>query len=114
MKRILSKVKKALAKLVAFIPTSLPIGMTEFGHWADSIVLTYDLPDNDSTRFALATMILHLDSTSASKPKRYFGLAALKSMSNQIAGGVMQELKDKQQAARAAEVAALVVESTKQ
>lgn len=96
MNKILTKVKNVFNRLFFYLPTPLPIGMNDFDSWAQSIINVYLLPDNDSTRFALATMILHLDSTSSSKPKAYFGRATRKSMSNQIAAGVMQDLKQKQ------------------
>lgn len=96
MKNAISKIKNVLIKLSFYLPHKLPTGMIEFNVWADSIISAYGLPDNDSTKFALATMILHLESTAAYKPKRYFALTTLKSMSNQIAAGVMQDLKAKQ------------------
>lgn len=99
----LIQAKRALYRLLSFLPSALPVGMTQFQVWADKIIFAYNLPDNDSSRFALATMILHAASTDAYKPKRYFGLCALKSMSNQIAGGVLQDLKQKQQERIAAE-----------
>jgi len=94
---------KLLMKLLAYLPSKLPQGMTEFETWASSIIKTYDMPDNDSTRFALAVSILHLDATSAFKPKVYFGKILIKGAASQIAGGVMQELKEKQQALAKAE-----------
>lgn len=96
MKDMIDQVKKFFKKVSCFFPTPLPIGMVDFGLWADSIIDVYGLPNNDSVRFALATMILHADSKKAAISKRYFGLCALKSMSNQIASGIMHELKEKQ------------------
>lgn len=109
---MLNKLKKWLNKLLFTLPSRLPVGMIEFKDWADSIVSTYNLPDNDSIRFALATMILHLESnskievnllvlkliipTSSWKSKRHFAEMTLKSMSNQISSAVMHDLKDKQ------------------
>lgn len=114
MQNAVQKLKKFLNKIRFFFPSSLPVGMTEFYVWADSIIDAYGLPNNDSSQFALATMILHLDSTSDSKPKRYFGKAALKSMSNQIAAGVMQDLKQKQvEKAKQEQEKALTVEEQK-
>lgn len=70
--------------------------MAEFDEWAQSIITTYDIPNNDSMVFALATTILHLNASSAYKPKFHFYLLLRKSMSNQVAAGVMQDLKQKQ------------------
>jgi hypothetical protein len=107
MNKYLEKVYKVFRKIYFFFPTPLPRGMAEFESWAKDIIDTYSLPDNDSVRFAFATQILHSDSSQAFKPKRYFVLQTLKGMSNQIACGVMQDLKEKQAAQAAAEKAAI-------
>lgn len=91
--------KRKLKQLAAFWPTNLPIGVSDFETWASDIIFTYNLPDNDSFRFSLATMIQHCDRVDAKKSKRYFGLCALKGAANQVAGYIMNELKLKQQAA---------------
>ena len=86
--------------------------MTEFETWANSIIDAYGMPNNDSVRFALASMIPYVPTDSkfeinllivkinipmaAYKSKRFFGQSLLKSASNQIAAGVMQDLKQKQ------------------
>lgn len=97
MNKIFQFTVKFFSKLKTFFPSPLPVGMAEFDVWSQSIIDAYVLPDNDSTRFALATMILHAGSSEAYKPKRFFGLCVKKSMANQIAGGVMQDLKKKQE-----------------
>lgn len=106
MKTLLSIVKnwaaKTVNKLLGFIPTPLPVGMVDFEVWASKVIHTYDLPDNDSSKFALATMILHAGSQDANKATRYFGLSARKSMANQVAAQVMQDLKTKQAEAQKA------------
>jgi hypothetical protein len=82
--------------------------MTEFEAWSNDIADLYGLPDHVSTKWALATMIVSLPPDRRGwsqfyKSKRYFGICALKSMSNQIAAGVMEDLKAKQRAAALAE-----------
>lgn len=94
----LKKCHKYMTRLFHFIPTALPIGITEFDKWAKDIIDTYGFPDNDSIKFSMAVMILHLSATTAYKPKRYFALATLKGMSNQVVSQVIQDLKAKQQA----------------
>jgi hypothetical protein len=96
MSKLFHSAKRLLRKLFFYLPSALPRGMSEFEGWAKDIIDTYQLPDNDSVRFALATMILHSGQTEAFKPKRYFALTALKGMSSQVAHGAMQELKEKQ------------------
>lgn len=89
--------KLQLAKLLAFIPTRLPVGMTEFETWSSSIITMYGWPDNDSMRFALAAMIINLGATQARVSKRYFGLSLHTACSKQVAGQVFHDLKIKQQ-----------------
>lgn len=101
IKELHSKIKKLALRLYAFVPTRLPIGLTEFNEWASSVLSLYDFPDNDSTRWALASMVIHLGPTDAYKPKRYFGLSIRAGAAKQVAGTVFQELKLKDQAARA-------------
>ncbi len=88
--------KKLLKKMLLALPHRLPVGMTEFETWASSIIDAYDLPDNESVRFSLASMILHLNSTDAFKPRRHFALCMLKGMASQIAQAKMQEYKENQ------------------
>lgn len=95
---IVNTLKNLLQRVRAFFPSALPQGRTEFDTWANSIVAIYAMPDNDSVRFALATMILHLPSTKSRVSKEFFGRSLQKSCSNQVAAALMQELKEKQQA----------------
>lgn len=74
----------------------LPQGVAEFHSWAESIITHYGLPLNDSVKFAIATLILHAKEDAAYLSKEYFGHRAIKSAANQVAAGVMQDLKDAQ------------------
>lgn len=108
MKAKIQFVKRFFYKVLSFFPTLLPQGMNDFNIWADSIIFAYDLPDNASVRFALAVAVLHADNepkqlldfllgAPARRSKRYFALKMLKGAANQVAGGVMEDLKTKQQ-----------------
>lgn len=97
--KVLKTIKQWFNKVVGVFPTALPRGMTEWEQWVSSVISTYDLPDNDSFRFSLAVMVLHLDSTSDVKPKYYFAKAIRKAMSNQVVSQVIQDAKAKQEAA---------------
>lgn len=99
MNNLLSKAKRLLSFLLAYIPTRLPIGMTEFDSWAGSVIALTNLPDNDSTRFALASTIPHQKAEHFYVAKIKFAILLQKSAANQIAGGIMHELKAKQLAA---------------
>lgn len=101
--------KRFILRLLALLPTSLPKGVIEFETWANSIIELADMPNNDSMKFTLATMILHLDSTSAYKPKEFFIRSLKKAGSNQIAAQIMHDLKTKQQEEMKAQAAQPVV-----
>lgn len=102
MTRLLSAAKKAIAKLRNLFPSPLPVGMAEFETWSLSIVETYDFPNNDSIRFALATMIMHSGPTAAYVSKHHFSLAVKASMAKQIAGGAFHDMKQRQMLAQQA------------
>jgi hypothetical protein len=97
--------------LAGFFPTPLPVGLSEFNAWADSFATTYSLPtaDQDSIRYALATMIMHQGPTAAYKSKFFFYLCLRSSAAKQVAGAAFMEIKTKQQAAQAAAQATPVV-----
>ncbi len=104
------KLKNLYNKLLFRFPTKLPIGATEFEKFYKSIVQTYDFPDNDSVRFALATMILHAREDMAYTPKFWFVKRLIKGAANQVASQVFTDMKIKQKAAEdAAKQAALEV-----
>lgn len=95
-----------VARQLNKLRSPLPRGMKEFDTWSNSIITTYGLPNNDSFRFSLATMILHTDAKDADKPKEYYGRCASKAMANQVAAQVIQDLKAKQLAQQQAEATA--------
>jgi hypothetical protein len=90
----------------SFFPSSLPQGMTEYNNWAFSIISLSKLPDNDSTRFALGSMIMHMGSRQDVKPMRFFVKQLRKAAANEIAHSVISALKEKQKAEYAAQTAA--------
>lgn len=101
---------KLLFRFLYGLPSKLPQGVTEFNEWSDSILYAYDMPNNDSTKFALATQILHLNQTDGYKPKRYFGLCLIKGAASQVAHSMMMEFKAKQEERVKAEEAAKLQE----
>lgn len=111
MKLILKYTVKYYNRIRAFFPSQIPQGLTEFESWATSIIEMADVPNNDSIRWSLATMVLHLNPTECYKPKEYFIRSLKKSAACEIAAYLMRELKAKQmaqveEAKKAAEAAA--------
>lgn len=76
----------------------LPVGMTEFEAWSKRILdKAGRYADEDSMRYALATMILHADAGKGSLPDSYFISRLRKAAANQVASNVFQEIKQKQE-----------------
>lgn len=91
--------KRALKRLLyKYQSVRLPLGMTEFNVWADDILDTYEMPNNDSTKFALATAIMHAKNGQGSFPKAFFGEVLVKGAANQVAHAIMIECKERQEA----------------
>lgn len=84
-------------KVRSYLPSPLPVGMSEFDTWSKSIIsLTGPLADDNSIKFALCSQIMHLDPKKSSVPKQYFVKCLKKSAANQVASQVFQEIKQSQ------------------
>ncbi len=108
--KIIAYLKKSVLKFLAFFPSRLPIGDAQFEKWFINICYIYDLPQNDSVRFALSTMAMHVAPKNKQGfvdgivnqggpyyvPKRYFGLTALKGAVSQTAHQQMADCKTRQ------------------
>lgn len=111
MKTLVEKLGKLYNKIRGLFPSPIPVGMTEFNDWVNSIMATYTLPtsDRDTIVFSLGAMIMHLDHgpktlsafVAAYKPKFYFVLALRSGAAKQIAHAAFVEIKQKQQQAEA-------------
>ncbi len=98
MNDTLLKIKRLTRQLAGLFPSAVPVGVQEFEEWASSIINTYPIPaDEDSIKFALATMVLHSGPTSAYVPKFKYFLMLRAGMAKQVAGAVFQDIKTKQQ-----------------
>lgn len=99
--------KNLLNLVSSYFSSPLPVGIAEFNEWSDSILSMSKVPDNDSTRFAVAVMILHLDPDVDAVPKREMVRRLNKSAANEVANAIATNLKEKQKAAAklAAEIA---------
>lgn len=111
MNSIINKVLVLLSTLRSYLPTKLPVGVTEFNSWADSIIaLSGRYADEDSLKFALATMVIHADAKHGSLPKAYFISRLRKVAANQVASQIFQDVKVRQ--AEAQEAAKQQAEAT--
>lgn len=78
---------------------ALPIGRTQFTEWADRIISGAHVgATNESLKFSLAAMLMHLGPTEAYREDAFFILQLRKAAVNQTAHTIMQELKEAQEA----------------
>ncbi len=92
--------KLLLKRLLAFLPTKLPVGVTEFDQFANDIIeLSGKYADELSMRFAIASMVIHAPHDKGALSKRYFVTRLRKSAANQVASQVFQDVKAQQEAA---------------
>lgn len=82
----------------------LPIGRTQFNEWSERII-SGSMVDatEDSLKFSLAAMLMHLGPTEAFREDGYFILSLRKAAVNQTAHAMMQELKEAQEKRKHAE-----------
>lgn len=81
----------------------LPMGVQEFQEWSERIISGALLPGGEedpiifqeSQRYALANMLLHLGPTESHKPDAYFIHSLRKVAINQVADSIRRELYEK-------------------
>jgi len=90
--------KKLVKQALGYLPSRLPVGMTEFDSWAQDFMATYDLATEDETsiKWVLASLIVALKPGTAYLSKRYFYLHIQAAAAKQIASAVFQDIKNKQ------------------
>lgn len=85
---------KYFARILGRFPSKLPASGSQFKTFADSILWTYDLPNNMSYHGAIAKMVMHLGPTTHRKPKYYFAQSVMKAQANEVAYGMIQAIKN--------------------
>lgn len=101
MNKINSKIRKVYNQIRGFFPEALPVGLTHFHVWADTLLDCYNLKsvaNEDDLKYVLATSIMHLGAQDAYKPKWFFVKTIRKAAANQVSSAVFQDIKQKQQA----------------
>lgn len=102
----LDTLRKLCKKALYLFPSRLPVGMTELKDFTNSILDTYDLPNNESMHFAIANMIMHSGNTTSHRPKCFFYKALINAMAKEVAFAREKELREerkKQQEREAAQ-----------
>lgn len=96
----MNKFKRQLSLALSYLPSKLPVGLTEFNSFSDSIInLSGEFADRDSMKWAIASQIMHLPPQKSTASKQYFIRSLRKAAANQVASQVFQDLKIKQQEA---------------
>lgn len=89
--------KLLLKRMLSLLPSKLPVGLSQFDPWANSIIeLSGQFADLDSMKFALASQVLHLGAQRSSVPKNFFVQSMRKAAANQVASQVFQDIKQRQ------------------
>lgn len=93
----MKQVKLILKRFLSLFPSALPTGRTEFDKFSNDIIeLVEGLADDNSLKFAISTMIMHLGPQRSHVSKNYFVQSLRKTAANQVAHAVLQELKNEQ------------------
>lgn len=90
------KVSLFIKRLLAHIPSPLPVGMDEFNAWAASFLELYDLPTKDlrSIKWILATNLMGVKSSRVSK--HHFYKVIMIASTKEIANAVFYIIKTEQ------------------
>lgn len=86
-----------LKRLLSYLPTPIPTGMTKFTKWLDSIVeLCGPIADEESLKWVISNEVMRLPSTRHLKAKNYFVTVLKKFAANQLAAATVNQIKDNQ------------------
>lgn len=93
--------KLLVKQLLSYIPTKIPVGMTQFNTWLSSIEeLCGPIADSDSIKWVISNEVMRLSPTRDKVPKRFFVKTLRKYAANQLAAATVMDLKMKQEEAR--------------
>lgn len=83
-----------IKEIMSHFPRQLPKTTDEFNAFCDEIIATYPgIPDDDDTRFAIATMMMHLGPLTTHMSHAYFIKSLYKSFTNEVAFERLEEYK---------------------
>lgn len=99
------KLRIYLHRFLGLFPQAVPVGVTAFDAYIDSLSATYDLPtkDRETIKFAVAARILGFGPLQSSAAPYSFVRALRAGAAKQIAGNAFQQVKEAQKARQLAE-----------
>jgi hypothetical protein len=105
--------KQVLNKVMSYFPTPLPLGMTAYKEWTDSVAeLIGPITNKEELNFCIASEVIRLAPDVCSAPKNHFVKRVRAGVAKQIAGAMFTEIKENQKAKQAAEAAKQAAEVT--
>ena len=104
----MKKLRIYVNRLSGLFPQALPVGVSAFDAYIDSLSATYDLPtqDRETIKFAVAARILGFGPLESKAAPYSFVLALRAGAAKQIAGNAFQQVKEAQKLRQLAEEAA--------
>lgn len=89
--------KRLLNRLLSYLPTKLPVGMTAYTNWVNSIIqLAGPMADEDSMRFVISNQVMHLPLNTKRISKQKFVTILRKYAANELAAHTCNEVKQRQ------------------
>lgn len=107
MTKVFTTLKFLIIYLLSYIPTRLPVTLEEMQKFQNEIiVLAGAFADEDSLKWAISNMVLHADTNNDKLSKQYFVKRLRKAAANQLVSFIINDIKNRQQAAMEAAKAA--------
>jgi hypothetical protein len=107
LQNVKSTLKCRFSHILAYLPTKLPIGMTEYHAWLASILeLAGPIADKMSMEWVVSNEVMVIKSGQDRVPKMFFVKRLRKFAANQLAASYVNQLKEQQKAVEEAAKAA--------
>lgn len=89
--------KMLVKRLLSYLPTTLPVGMTKYEAWSDSVAeLIGPIATKEDLDFCIAAEVIRVGPNVCSAPKNYFVKRVRAGAAKQIAGAVFSRIKEDQ------------------
>jgi len=94
IKALLAAVVLQVKRILAYLPTDLPVGKTAMHAFYDDILeLAGKYADTQSMKWVLSTKIMQLDQNVSRKSKMFFVKILRKAAANQVASDIVLDIK---------------------